>query len=213
MGDKYIVLGAGGHAKTVLDILELNQEEIFGLTDAKFQYGDMCMGYSVMGTDDILWELFQQGIKNAVMGIGHVGNTQIRNKVYNIAKRIGFAFPNVIHPRAIMAKTSQMGEGNLLAAQCVLNAEAAIGSLCIINTEAIIEHECRIGNGVHLAPHTTILGAATVDDDSFIGAGSVILQGIHIGRNCIIGAGSVVIRDVDDNSVVVGNPARLLKRR
>lgn len=213
MKGKYIILGAGGHAKVVLDILELNQEEIYGLTDAEFRYGDTCMGYCVLGTDDILAELYQQGIKNAAMGIGHVGNPLIRNKVYCGAKKIGYTFPNVIHLSAVVARTCRMGEGNLLAAQCVLNPEAEIGNLCIVNTGAVIEHECRIGDGVHLAPNATVLGAATVGSNSFIGAGSVILQGIHIGQNCIIGAGCVVISDVDDNSVVVGNPGRLVKRR
>lgn len=213
MDERYIVLGAGGHANIVLDILRQNQKEVYGLTDADFQTGDICMGYPVLGTDDILEELFQRGIKNAVMGIGHVGNYQIRNKVYSAAKKIGYVFPNIMHPKAVISETARMGEGNLFAAQCVLNPEAEAGSLCIINTGAVIEHECRIGDGVHIAPHATILGAAVVDDNAFIGAGSVILPGIHIGQNCIIGAGSIVINDVDDNSVVVGNPGRLLKGR
>lgn len=213
MEEKYVVLGAGGHAKVVLDILRLNQKEICGLTDAGFQDGNVCMGYSVLGTDDVLDELFHRGINNAVMGIGHVGNVKIRNKVYNDAKKIGYVFPNIMHPHAVLAKTIQMGEGNLFAAQCVVNPEVMIGNLCIVNTGAIVEHECMIGNGVHIAPNATILGAATIGNNTFIGAGSVVLQGIHIGSDCIIGAGSVVIRDVDDNSVIVGSPGRLLKRR
>lgn len=213
MEDRYIVLGAGGHAKVALDILALNQRKVYGLTDAGFQEGSTCAGYPVLGTDVILTELFQQKIQNAVMGIGHVGNTTIRNNVYDYAKKIGYTFPNVIHPRAIAAQTVQMGEGNLLAAECVLNSEAMIGNLCIINTGAVVEHECVIGNGVHIAPHATVLGTAKIGNNSFVGAGSVILQGVHVGHNCIIGAGSVVLRDVDDNSVIVGNPGRLLKRR
>lgn len=213
MEEKYIILGAGGHAKVALDILRLNQKNICGFTDAGFQEGDICAGYPVLGTDTILTELFQQGIKNAVMGIGHIGDTAIRNNVYDCVKKIGYIFPNIMHPRAMIAETAQMGEGNLLAAECVLNPEAIIGNLCIINTGAIVEHECVIGNGVHIAPHATVLGAAKIGDNSLVGAGSIILQGVQVGCDCIIGAGSVVVKDVDDNSVIVGSPCKLLKRR
>lgn len=213
MEEKYVVLGAGGHAKIVLDILKLNHREICGLTDAGFQEGFTCMGYPVLGTDKVLSDLYQKGIKNAVMGIGHVGNPKIRNQLYEEVKQIGYVFPNVIHPKTVLAETVQVGEGNLFAAQCVLNSEVVIGNLCIINTASVVEHEVIIGNGVHVAPHATILGGAQIGDNTFVGAGSVIFQGVHIGSNCVIGAGSIVRKNVENNCVIVGNPGRLLKRR
>lgn len=213
MKEEYIVLGAGGHAKIALDILKLNNMNIYGLTDAHYCDGAMCMGYPILGTDDVLNDLYQKGIRNAAMGIGHIGNPRIRNQVYHSAKIMGFQFPNIIHPRAIIADNVVMGDGNLLAAQAVLNPEASMGSLCIINTAAVVEHEVLIGSGVHIAPNATVLGRAQIGDDTFVGAGSVILQGVTVGKNCIIGAGAVVLEDVPDNSVVVGNPGRLLKRR
>lgn len=210
---KYVILGAGGHAKIVLDILEQNKKDIYGLTDAGYEQGEVCCGYPVIGTDDILQSIYQQGIDNAVIGIGHIGYPAIRNKVYHTAKQIGFCFPNVIHPQAVVAESVIMEEGNLLAAGSVINAQARIGKLCIINTSAVVEHEVIIGDGVHIAPHATVLGAARIGDNSFVGAGSVILQGVKIGEDCIIGAGSVVLHDVEEKSVIVGNPGRLLKRR
>lgn len=211
--EKYIVIGAGGHAKVVLDVLKLNKKNIAGLTDPNVLKGELCMGYSILGNDDELPGLYEKGICHAVMGIGHVGYPAVRNKVYKIAKQIGYEFSNCIHPTAVIAETVQLGEGNLLAAGVVINADACIGDLSIINTSAVIEHEVQIGNGVHIAPHATVLGQAVIGDNSFIGAGSVILQGVHIGKNCIIGAGSIVLRDVEDDCVVVGNPGRVLKRR
>lgn len=213
MEEKYVVLGAGGHSKIILDILKLNQKEICGLTDAEFQEGDFCMGYPVLGTDAVLTVLYQQGIENAAMGIGHIGNPQIRNRIYEEVGRIGYRFPNIIHPQAVCSETIQMGRGNLLAAQCVVNPEVVLGDLCIVNTAAVVEHEVVVGNGVHIAPHATVLGAAQIGHNSFIGAGSVILQGVKVGDNCIIGAGSIVRKDVENNSVIVGNPGRLIKRR
>lgn len=213
MKDKYIILGAGGHAKIVLDILQLNEKDIVGLTDAACEKGSNCMGYPVLGTDDILGDLYQQGAGNAVMGIGHIGNSGIRDRLYKKAKEIGYNFPNVIHSKAYLAATVEMGEGNLLAAQCVINPDVVIGNLCIINTASVVEHDVIIGDGVHIAPHATVLGGGQIGNGTFIGAGSVILQGVCIGSNCVIGAGSVVRKDVENNCVIVGNPGRVLKRR
>lgn len=213
MDDKFVVLGAGGHAKIILDILTLNQKIISGLTDAVMHSGDMCMGFPVLGNDDILSELYSKGTRSAAIGIGHVGNPEIRNRVYEVAKKIGFSFPNVIHPMTYIANTVHMGEGNMFGAYCTVNPDTNIGDVCIINTGSVIEHEVIIGNGVHIAPHATVLGASHIGDNTFVGAGSVILQGVHIGDNCIIGAGSIVLKDVKDNSVIVGNPGRFVKRR
>ena len=213
MEDGYVVLGAGGHAKIILDIMKLNHINICGLTDAVLTENDTCMGYPVLGTDDVLPELKEKGINKAVMGIGHVGAYQVRNKVYEFALSKGFDFPNMIHPEAVVADTVSMKQGIAVCAGAVVNPEVSIGNLCIINTLSIIEHEAHIGNGVHIAPHTTILGGACVGDNSFIGAGSIILQGVHVGRNCIIGAGSVVLKDIEDDCVVVGNPGRIIRRR
>ena len=213
MKEKYIVLGAGGHAKVALDILKLNKKNIYGLTDANILKDSMCMGYPIIGTDEELERLIKSGVKNAVMGIGHVGDVTIRDRVYLYAKQLGFEFPNIIHPRAIVAENVMLGKGNLISAQAILNPEACIGTLCIINTASVIEHDVCIGDGVHVAPHATVLGMVNIGDNSFIGAGSVILQGVTVGRNCIIGAGTVVLNDVPDNSVVVGNPGIVRKRR
>lgn len=211
--NKYIILGAGGHAKIALDILKLNNKNICGLTDANVPKGEFCMGYPVLGNDEELPLLYEKGVCHAVMGIGHVGYPNIRNKIYQNTQKLGFSFPNVIHPTAVIAESVVMGNGSLFAAQATVNADAKIGNLCIVNTLAVIEHEVILGNGVHVAPHATVLGQAVIGENTFVGAGSVILQGVNIGKNCIIGAGSIVLHDIEDDCVVVGNPAKLLKRR
>lgn len=211
--EKYVVLGAGGHASVVLDTLELNKRKICGLTDYNMLFGELCMGYPILGTDEILAELFATGITCAAMGIGHVGNFAVRNKVYTKAKEIGYVFPEIKHPSAVLSASVRRNEGNQFLANCTVNAGAQIGSLCIVNTGAVVEHETILGDGVHVAPRAVILGRARIGNNTFIGAGSVVLQGVHVGENCIIGAGSVILHDVEDNSVVVGTPGRLLRRR
>ena len=209
---QYVVIGAGGHAKVVVDLLRKNEKKIWGLTDAVRSVGETCLGVPVLGKDDVLSQLRKEGIGYAAMGIGHVGKPSIRNRVFLIAKELGYVFPVIIHPTACLAGVVQIGDGSIVCAQSVINPEAQIGQLCIINTAAVVEHEVVIEDGVHIAPHATILGEACIGENTFIGANSVILQGVHIGSNCIIGAGSVVLHDVPDHCVVVGVPGRIMKR-
>jgi len=211
MMEQYIVFGAGGHAKIVLDILELNKKTIAGLVDPCLN--NICMGYSVLGTDDCVDEIKEKGILYAAMGIGQVGETDVRNRVYERAKDSGIIFPVITHPSSVIAASATLGMGTVCAAMSVVNAEAVIGELCIINTSSVVEHEVVIGSGTHVAPHATILGGTRIGDNSFVGAGSVVLQGIKIGNNCIVGAGTVVLENIPDNSIVVGTPGKVIKKR
>ena len=211
MMEQYIVFGAGGHAKIVLDILELNKKTIAGLVDPCLN--SSCMGYSVLGTDDCVDEMKEKGILYAAMGIGQVGETGIRNHVYRRAKYSGMIFPVISHPSSVIAASAALGMGTVCAAMSVVNSESVIGELCIINTASVVEHEVVIGSGAHVAPHATILGGARIGDNTFVGAGSVVLQGVTVGKDCIIGAGTVILEDVPDNSIVVGTPGRIIKKR
>lgn len=209
----YVIIGAGGHARVVINALKMQGEQITGLTDVKYHKDMYCEGFPVLGTDDCLENIFFEGTKNAAIGIGHVGNYHIRKRVYDDACRIGFSFPNVVHPAAIIADSVLLGNAGFFNAGCIINAGADIGDLCIVNTAAIIEHEVFLGFGVHVAPGATVLGAAHIGENSFIGAGCIVLPGVHVGKGCIVGAGSTVLHDIDDYSVVAGNPARILRRR
>lgn len=213
VAEQYIILGAGGHAKPVVEALEKSGNRIAGFTDQSAQQGEMCCGYPILGKDEVLFSIYSRGVRNAAVGIGHVGNASVRNRVYREAVQIGFVFPNIVHPASVLSDRMICGNGIQFLANCVVNAEAEIGSLCIINTGAVVEHEAKLGDGVHVAPRAVVLGQASVGDNTFVGAGSVILQGVHVGKNCIIGAGSVVLHDVEDDSVIVGNPGQLLRRR
>ncbi len=213
MSKNIVIIGAGGHAKIVVDIIERTGDIIYGLTDVNYLEKRECMGYPIIGNDEILQSVISNEIKFAAMGIGHVGYPDSRNKSYQYAQKIGYIFPVLVHPSAVIANTAIIGEGSVCAAHSTVNVDARIGKICIVNSAAVIEHDVQMEDGVHVAPHAVVLGEAHIGKNSFIGAGSVILQGIRIGKNCIIGAGSVVLHNVDDDCVVVGNPGRIIKRR
>ncbi len=206
--EHYLIIGAGGHAKIVLDILLLCGCQVDGLTDARAK-GD-CMGYPILGDDSVLEK---RGGGYAAMGIGNVGHPAVRERAYAYARECGFVFPNVIHPSAVVSRFAVLEDGIVCGAEAVIAPGASVGSLAIINTGAVVEHDAVIARGVHIAPRAGVMGAATVGAGSFCGAGSIIAPGIHVGANCIIGAGSVVLSDIPDDVVVVGTPARIIKQR
>ena len=150
--------------------------------------------------------------KNISEFISGIGNNNVRVGIAEALLVKGYAALNVVHPQTIIAASAQMGTGNFISAGAIINPLAFIGNHCIINTGSIIEHECSIGNGVHIAPGAVLAGNVSVGDNSFIGANAVIKQGITIGKNVIVGAGSVVVKNIPDNYIIAGNPAKELNK-
>lgn len=141
-----------------------------------------------------------------------IGNNHIRHKLGKHIQSKGKQLLNILHPNASLTKMLTLGCGNFIARNAAINPLVEIGNFCIINTGAIIEHECVIATAVHVGPGAVLAGNVTVGENTFIGANSVIKQGIRIGKNVIVGAGSAVVKDIPDNQVWVGNPAKLLKK-
>lgn len=139
-----------------------------------------------------------------------VGDNKIRNAIALLVLANKKDLLNVIHPDALISSHVEMGIGNFISKRAAVNPLASIGDFCILNTGCIVEHECKIGNAVHIAPGAVLAGEVEVGDFSFIGANSVIKQGVKIGSNVTIGAGSVILKDVADHKKVVGNPGRMI---
>lgn len=116
-----------------------------------------------------------------------------------------------VHPRAFVARNARLGAGSQVLARAVVAVEAELGEACIVNTAASVDHECRLGRGVHVAPGATLAGCVSVGDFCLIGPGAVLLPRVRIGDNVIVGAGAVVTRDIADNVVAYGNPARVVR--
>lgn len=204
-----ILVGYGGHAKSVADCIEQDERQhIIGYTDidkredAKYPY---------LGTDDVLQEYLIKGVRHAVLGIGFMGNSNVREQIYDKAKWIGFNFSIVIDSSAVVASSTVIEEGVFIGKRAVVNSEAKVGKNCIINTGAMIEHEVQIDSYAHIAVGAVLCGGVHVGDHCFIGANATVIQGIEIGRNTIIGAGAVVTKNIPENCVAVGVPAQVIK--
>jgi sugar O-acyltransferase (sialic acid O-acetyltransferase NeuD family) len=141
---------------------------------------------------------------------GHRGTERLR--IHDYLKSAGLLPLSACHRTAFVASDAEIGEGSQILAQSAVGARAVLGRVCIVNTSASVDHECVLGDGVHVGPGAHLAGCVTVDDGALIGTGAVVLPRVRIGRGAIVGAGAVVTRRVDDYTVVVGNPAKFLKR-
>ncbi|MCM1266540.1 MAG: acetyltransferase [Bacteroidales bacterium] len=198
-----ILLGAGGHAKSVIDCIKRQGEyKIIGFLD-KEERGKVCYkGYEIIGGDDNLPALYAQGVRNAFVTVGFLGGSTVRNRLYDRLKQIGFRLPNIIDPSAVVAEDAGLGEGNFIGKLAMLNADAKIGSMCIINSGALIEHECRVGDFSHISVGSVLCGGVTVGSNTFVGAGSTLIQGITVGDGCIVAAGMTLRKSIRDHEMV-----------
>ncbi len=212
MGDKLLLIGGGGHCKSVLDtILALEAYSDVAIVDLKDNIGKTVLGVPIIGSDDDLSNLFKTGYKYAFITLGSIGNTRLRRMLYEAIREIGFIIPTVIDPSATVSEHVAISEGVFVGKGAIVNAGSTIEACAIINSGAIIEHDCMVGAFAHVAPGTTLCGDVTVGNDTHIGANTVIRQGLTIGSNVLIGIGSVVVGDIQDHIIAFGNPCREAK--
>ena len=200
--DKILLIGAGGHACSCIDVLEEeNQFKIAGLIEKGESISNESLGYPVIGTDDDLKVLRQQ-YKNALITVGQIKSPKIRIKLYQLLKELDFTLPVIVSSQAYVSKHAQIGEGSIIMHGVIVNANAKIGNNCIINNRALIEHDAVIGDHCHIATGAIINGEVSVENETFIGSGTVTKQAISIGKNCVIGNGVVLKNDIESNKVV-----------
>lgn len=207
-----IVLGAGGHAKVVVDALLAAGVAVAGLVDPDPQLsGQDVLGVPVLGSDDVLC-CYPADQVLLVCGVGSTGLPQRRKAVYDRFVAMGYRFATVIHPSAVVALDVEIEAGAQVMAGAIIQTGSRIGRNCIVNTRASIDHDCRIGDHVHVGPGVTLSGGVAVGADSHIGTGATSIQGISIGTGCLVGAGALVISDVLDGERVIGVPAKVVAR-
>jgi len=203
-----IIIGAGGHAKVLVDLLLASGSEIIGLTDVDAsRHGTKLLGRLVLGTDDIIADHAVDDVE-LVVGVGSTAPSNLRLSVYERYTKQGYTFHRCIHPSAIIGGEVEIQDGAQIMAGTVIQPGAQIGKNTIINTRASIDHDCQIGDHVHVAPGATLGGTVTIGDGAHIGTGSSIIENIHIGKDAMIAAGACVVKDVRDGLRVTGVPAQ-----
>ena len=202
---KLVLIGGGGHCKSVIDtVRQLKLYDEVVVTDSCFPALKEILGISVVGNDDVLADLKQLGFHEAFIAVGSIKYTKLRQKLYDKALNIGFAFPNLIDPAACVSEFARIEEGAFIGKGAIINAGASVGKMAIVNTGAIIEHECTVGSYSHIAVGTVLCGGVSIGNHTMVGAGTTIIQGISVGNYTIIGAGSTVLSDVGNHQIVKG---------
>jgi len=202
MPTKLFLIGAGGHAKVVLDAAQGS-----GLRDIQVWDDDesLCdgslLGCSIKAPVDLSHE----------HGVGHVAIGDIKARYYWSLKLedLGFAMETIVHNTAAVSKFCDMETGCFIAAHSVVAPDSSLGKSVIVNHGAIIDHDCKVGHFSHIAPNATLGGGVTIGKNCLVGAGAVILPGVKIADDVIVGAGAVVVSDIIEKSVtVIGVPAK-----
>ena len=205
MSKDVIIIGAGGHAKVIADIIYKSGDNLIGFLDDNFanKGKEIYLGKKVLGTTKDI------KIYNKNYFVIGIGNNSIRKKINN---ENNLKLYTAIHPSAIIAEDVKIGTGSVIMAGVVINPGTVIGKNCIINTCSSLDHDNLLEDYVHISPGAHLAGTVSVKEGTWICTGAIVKNNIIIGKNNIIGAGSVVIKDIiEENTTYVGVPARRIK--
>jgi len=204
---KLVVVGAGGHARSVMDIVLQNADyEVVGCIDPV--PGEV-LGKPVIGNDKDLVAVFDRGIRHIFIAIG---DNLLRHSLFDQAVSLGFEPVNLISRYAILSPRTHFGRGVCVMAGAVVNVNTAIADNCIINTRCSIDHDCQIGKSSHIAPGATLSGTVKIGEGAHIGTGASVIDGIAIGDWSYIGSGAAVVKDLPSRVMAYGVPAKVVRK-
>jgi sugar O-acyltransferase (sialic acid O-acetyltransferase NeuD family) len=194
-----LLIGAGGHARACIDVVEMAGFNIIGIVGQKEEVGTRVLGYPILGTDDDLPSL--RGLASlALIAIGQVHTPLRRIESARAARAAGFNFPVVISPSAQVSRHAIVDDGSVVMHRAVVNAKSHVGKHCIVNSGALLEHDSSLGDFTHLSTGAILNGGVQVGQRCFVGSGSIAKHGLVIGNDCLIAMGSILLDDLPDNS-------------
>ena len=202
-----ILVGGGGHCKSVIDVAESAGYNILGILDMPEDVGKQVFDYKVIGTDDDIPQYVDKA--EFIITVGFIKNPAIRIKIYNRIKEAGGKLATIVASTARVSRYTTLGEGTVVMHQAFVNAGAHIGANCIINTFSNIEHDAQIGDQCHISTGTMVNGDCKVGDRCFIDSQCVLANGIEVGDDVIVGAASFVGQNIMKKGIYFGNPAIL----
>jgi len=209
MRTRIVLVGAGGHARVIIDMLKADPTiELVGCVSANLA-DPAVLGVPILGGDEILHALIRNELKSAFVAVGDNRN---RVRLLRNLKELGFTTINAISRDATVSSGVQIGAGVAIMPGSVVNVGTVIGDGVIVNTGAIVDHDCRIGAGAHIAPGARIAGRVIVGEGAFLGTGCSVIPGISIGSWTTVGAGAAVVRNLPEGVVAFGVPARVQKQ-
>lgn len=204
MRKQILIVGAGGHAASCLDLIANSREykvgEIVGLEN---EIGSYILGHQIRFTNSDL-EVLSEKYKVALVAVGQVESPTSRRNLVNRLGEIGFLLPTIVSSTTHLSKYAKIGIGTVLMNGSVVNSGAEIGNHCILNSKVLLEHGVKVGDFVHISTGVIINGNSSVGSGTFVGSGTIIRENVNISENVTIGMGSIILRDVPAGTVVKG---------
>lgn len=191
------IYGASGHASVVIEAILSQGSSEFYIIDDNPEIKSL-----------LNFKVYQTHKAKPIQTILAIGNNYTRQK---LSMSLNLNYTKAIHSTALVSRFSNVDLGSVVLGYAVVNPNSEIGKHCIINTSAVVEHDCIINDYAHISPNATLCGGVSVGQLSQVGAGAIVNPGISIGQNSIVGAGAVVTKDIPDNVLAVGSPARIVK--
>mgnify|MGYP000329483831 FL=1 len=195
-----LLIGGGGHCRSCIDVIEAEGKyQIAGIVNQSKGSREQILGYDILGDDEDLPELLKKH-PNALITVGQIKIFDLRLKLFEQVKRLGFVLPTIISPRAYVSKNACMGFGTIVMHDALVNTEARIGNNCILNTKSLVEHDAIVEDHCHISTGSIINGGAIIREKTFVGSNTITKEYITIGKHSVIGGGLRVVSDVPDNT-------------
>lgn len=212
MSKPLVMIGAGGHASVLAEILLTEGRSIIAVVSPQVILENSPLaGIDTLTSDEDLLAAYSPEQVELVNGMGAIPGNDVRFRLFNYFSEQGYHFISVISSHATVSKYAQLADGVQVMAGAIVQTNASINVNCIINSGAIIEHDCCIGSHNHIAPSATLSGSVTTANQVHIGTGACVIQGIKIGEQAVVGAGCSVVRDVPAMQVIVPAHTRILR--
>jgi sugar O-acyltransferase (sialic acid O-acetyltransferase NeuD family) len=194
-----ILVGGGGHCKSVIDVVESAGYKIIGILAMPSEVGKQVLSYNIIGTDDDMYKFVKDAL--FLVTVGQIKSASLRIKLHEMIQNAGGKLATIIASTAYVSQYAQVGEGTVIMHNAFVNAGAKIGKGCIINTFANIEHDTVIGDFCHISTGSMINGNCVVGNRTFIGSQSVINNEISICDDCVISSGNIVYKSIIKNGI------------
>jgi sugar O-acyltransferase (sialic acid O-acetyltransferase NeuD family) len=212
--ERILVIGGGGHARVVLDaIIAAGLFDVAGVLVSRVPAEEPLPGVPVLGIHADLHRLHAEGVGAVAVGVGSVGDSSIRERLFAEAQREGFLLPAVVHPSAAVSRFAEVADGVYIGPNATVCAAARLGFGCIVNTGAVVDHDCDIEAFAHISPSASLSGGVSVGRGTHIGTGASVAHGITIGAGSIVGVGSAVVGNVPDGVIAFGVPCIVERER
>ena len=208
MNKRVVILGAGGHAKSIADIILKSGDKVIGFLDDNVEKDTVVIKSKDIKVIGKIIDALELAKDENIFFIIGIGNNKVRE---NISTKYKLNYYTAIHPTSVIAEDVIIGEGTAIMANAVINVGTTIGKHCIINTNAVVEHDNVIGDYVHLSPGATLSGTVTIGKCTHMGTGTKVRNNMNITSNVTVGVGGVVVKDVKEEGTYVGVPVKKMR--